>query len=329
MNNIADILQAALQARLNFMDEHHKTAFRLFNGFTEGLPSFSLDIYAQTGLIHNYGMENSGLQVEEICNWMLKNLPWLHCIIIKTREGTTSTQKRGEIIHGKVPDNKILENGVWYAINLTMNRDASLYMDTRNLRVWAKNNLSGMNVLNTFAYTGSLGVAALAGNAKTVIQLDKNKSFLDLARQSSALNGFQTSASHFLASDFFPAISQLKKSGKYFDCIFLDPPFFASTPKGRVDLEADNARLINKVRPLINHNGMLVTINNALFVSGKDYLQALQALCTGGYLQIEDIIPVPEDFIGNKTLPSNLPADPAPFNHSTKIVVLRVKRKSA
>jgi len=37
-----------------------------------------------------------------------------------------------------------------------------------------------------------------------------------------------------------------------------------------VDLNTDSARLINKVRPLINDGGWLVSVNNALYVSGRN-----------------------------------------------------------
>ena len=87
--------------------------------------------------------------------------------------------------------------------------------------------------------------------------------------------------------------------------------------------------LINKVRPLINDGGYLVAVNNALFLSGNDYIEALEALCTEGYLQIEELIPVPDDFTGyTQTRLRSLPVDPAPFNHATKIAVLKVRRKA-
>ena len=60
----------------------------------------------------------------------------------------------------------------------------------------------------------------------------------------------------------------------------------------------DSAKLINKVRPLINDGGYLVAVNNALYVSGQDYIEALNRLCADGYLQIEKLIPVSTDFIG-------------------------------
>jgi 23S rRNA (cytosine1962-C5)-methyltransferase len=72
-------------------------------------------------------------------------------------------------------DRKIKEYGVWYAVNLTMNRDVSLYLDTRNLRKWIIENVKDETVLNTFAYTGSFGVAAMKGGANRVVQIDLNR----------------------------------------------------------------------------------------------------------------------------------------------------------
>ena len=110
----------------------------------------------------------------------------------------------------------------------------------------------------------------------------------------------------------------------------VDPPRLSRTRHGTVDLVEGGQRLLNKVRPLINDGGRLVAINNALFVSGASYMQMLETLCADGYLSVETLIPVPQDFIGYAE-PNNaaLPADPAPFNHPTKTAVLRVRRKDA
>jgi len=43
-------------------------------------------------------------------------------------------------------------------------------------------------------------------------------------------------------------------------------------------------------------------------------------------LQIKQLIPVPDDFIGYQKLGKPI-TDPTPFNHSTKIAILSVKRK--
>jgi 23S rRNA (cytosine1962-C5)-methyltransferase len=310
------------------MDSRHETAFRLFNGFTEGCPDVAVDIYARTAVIHNYSEESTldNPLIEETLHFIRTNLDWLRAGIIKTRNAQPQEEKRGRLIFGDKPDHKIKEFGVWYAVDLMLNRDASFYLDTRNLRKWLIENMRGKAVLNTFAYTGSLGVAAMAGGAIRVMQQDLSRKFLNLAKTSCMLNGFPIHKEDFLADDFFPAIGRLRHAGRSFDCVILDPPFFSTTSRGKVDQVNESARLINKVRPLVNDGGYLVTINNALFVSGEDYIQTLVELCEGGYLKIRELILVPEDFTGFNKVGKPI-TDPAPFNHSTKIAILHVRRK--
>jgi 23S rRNA (cytosine1962-C5)-methyltransferase len=328
---ILGLLQSALDARTDLFDERHESAFRLFNGFYEGYPDLVLDVYARTLVIHNYAdPPEDALPVLDATRLFLRSsLPWLQTVILKTRNSPYPDQRRGQVIEGDAPDRKVRERGVWYALDLTMNRDASLYLDTRNLRRWAIDHLAGATVLNTFAYTGSLGVAAMGGAAQRVVHLDLNRNFLNVAKASYTLNGFPIDKKDFINSDFFPGIARLKRTGVLFDCVFLDPPLFSSTGKGIVDLVAEGARLINKIRPLVADGGWLVAVNNALFLSGQDYMNMLEELCTDGYLRVESLISVPEDFTGYpETRVGEYVRDPAPFNHPTKIAVLRVKRKS-
>jgi len=329
MPPITRLLEKALAARLPLLDEKHQSALRLFNGFTEGQPDLVVDLYARSLVFHNYAeIPIQGIaNIREAQAFYLERLPWVQAIVLKTRHGTTPQEKRGLPLHGETLDRKIRENGVWYALDLTMNRDASLYLDTRNLRKWLKDNMVGKSVLNTFAYTGSLGVAAMAGGAARVVQLDRNRDFLSLAKTSYTLNGFPIVKSDFVGADFFPAVSRFKHEGQTFDCILLDPPFFSATSKGRVDLENDPARLINKARPLVKSGGYLVVINNALFVSGADFMEILDSLCLDGFVSIEHLIPVPDDFVGVPPAAgiAHHPTDPTPFNHPTKIAVLRIK----
>jgi 23S rRNA (cytosine1962-C5)-methyltransferase len=323
-------IERALTFRAALFDQRHETAFRLFNGFAEGNPDLVIDLYATTLVIHNYAEipEQGVASVREAQELLLTRLPWLQAVVVKTRFGSDSMQKRGSIVYGEKPDRKILENGIWYAIDPLINRDASLYLDTRNVRLWAKKTLKDKSVLNTFAYTGSLGVAALAGGASRVVHVELNRSFLNLAKTSYTLNGFPIDKRDFQAGDFWPRVSGLKTANERFDCVFLDPPIYSATSKGVVDLAQSYKRLMNKVRPLINHDGYLVAINNALFVSGASYMKEIESVCADGYLTIAELIPVPVDSIGEpQTPPASQVTDPAPFNHSTKIVVLRVRRK--
>ncbi|MEW6093289.1 MAG: class I SAM-dependent methyltransferase [Chloroflexota bacterium] len=331
MTNLTSLLARACDARLPLFDPPHETAFRLFNGFLEGCPGLAMDVYASTLVVFNLAEppEALGEAIHASIEFIPTRLPWLKTVLLKTHHAPRPEARRGRLLTGSAPDRKVHEHGVWYALDLTMHQDASLYLDTRNLRKWAIENLRGKSALNAFAYTGSLGVAAMAGGASRVVHLDLNLEFLNLAKTSYTLNGFPIRRADFIAGDFFAQVSRMKRSGACFDCVILDPPFFSTTPRGRLDLNTDSARLINKVRPLVNDGGWLVTVNNALYVSGKDYLSALEVLCADGYLKIVDLIPVPEDFTGFEETRIGIPVtDPSPFNHSTKIVVLEVRRKT-
>jgi 23S rRNA (cytosine1962-C5)-methyltransferase len=326
---LPSLLEKAIASRAPLLDPHHESAFRLFNGFYEGHPGLVLDVYGRTLVVHDHADDPAGNQsvIEAAVAQVRDEINWLYAGILKTRNGISQVEKQGKLIFGEAPDRKIREHGAWYALGLTMHQDAGFYLDTRNLRKWLIENVQGRSVLNTFAYTGSLGVAATAGGASRVVQTDRGRAFLDLAKDSYSMNGFPIRKADFVAGDFFPVIARIKSTRELFDCVILDPPFFSSTPKGRVDLVNESARLINKVRPLINDGGVLVTINNALYVSGGEYLRTLEDLCKDGYLSIRELIPVPEDIIGYERVGKPV-ADPAPFNYSTKIAILDVRRKT-
>ena len=152
---LALLLVRALEARAALVDAAHESAFRAFNGFTEGEPALAIDLYATTAVIHDYdeAPEAGAARAREAIDILRTKLPWLRCGLVKTRAGATPQARRGEIAFGDAPDRRVREHGVWYAVDLAMNRDASLYLDTRNLRRWVFDHLPGQAVLNTFAYT--------------------------------------------------------------------------------------------------------------------------------------------------------------------------------
>lgn len=324
---VTALLEAAIAARAPLVDDAHETAFRLFNGFSEGLPALALDVYQRCLVLHDYAPGGDAALTARALATARAQLPWLTSAVLKVRDGAGAA-RNGRVVFGAPEElpRQVVENGVRYALQLTLNRDASLYLDTRNLRRWAKEHLRDKRVLNTFAYTGSLGVAARAAPSAQVITTDANRSFLAVAEASFALNGFDVPRRDIRAGDFFAIVSRLKREQALFDCVFLDPPVYAKGDRGVVDLQHGMDALINKVRPLVGHEGALVLVNNAVFVSGAEYMARLDALCAGGYLAIEELVDVPPDCAGYVRV-GTPPADSAPFNHSTKIAILRARRK--
>jgi len=325
-DQIQDVLDSAIEKREALIKDPYQTAFRLINGFLENMPNIIIEVFARTVVFHNYASDD--VLIEKIIPLIRKKLPWIKTGIIKRRGSKRSTEQAGRTVFGENSDTKIEENGVLYSVNLMLNQDSSFYLDTKELRAWIKANMRGKRVLNTFAYTGSMGISALSGGAIEVIQLDLNRQFLSVAMRSAKLNGYPIDSSTYHTADFWSRITHYKKIGKCFDCVILDPPVYSKTNRGTIDVSKNYHKLINKVRPIIAEGGHLITINNALFQRGVDHHKTLELLCEDGYLNIESIIPVPTDCFGEiESAKHRLPVDPSPYNHATKITVLRVKKK--
>lgn len=299
---------------------------RLFNGFSEGLPKLVIERFANTVVIADHSGDGGYFEVSEgIAQYIESVLPEVKNILVKWRNSRQLRERNGVWLRGGAADVVICEHNVKYAVDLTLNQDNSFYGDTRNLRKYLIENSAGKRVLNTFAYTGSLGIAALAGNAEKVTQTDLSGKFLALAGKSLALNGMAKEKMEIIEGNFFPVVSGFKKADRTFDTVILDPPFFSQSNRGVVDMFNAPAALVNKVRPVVAHGGEIILVNNALYLSGKDFLAAVDVLCDGVYLQRGKIIDIPDDFTANG-VPDSV-ADPAPFNHPTKIVILKVAKK--
>ena len=323
MENISalkSLLKEAFHKRKDLFTDTKTTAYRMFNGFCEGCRDFSIDRYGDTVVIlwmQKKAAPDFDLK-QALCGLCLDCIPGIRNVLFKNRFSTEPDEKKGILLSGKMAAGKIREWGIEYPVNLQINKDCGFYLDSALLRKWLLENSAGKRVLNTFAYTGSLGDAAYAGCALSVTQTDLNHNYLSIRH----------SGQEYLLGDFFHVAASLRRSERLFDIIILDPPFFANAGRNaKVNQAQDAAALINKVRPLAAHNAKIVIVNNALFLSGRDFLHQLGKLC-GDYLHIGEIIPVPESFYGfSKIDEKTLPADPSPFNHPTKIVILDVLRK--
>lgn len=330
-DGLLPLLGHCLSLRLKDPALKQTNAIRLFNGFYEGLPRLTADLFEGTLVLSDYDHNPipDADWHQTIAHFYAQSLPNIDCALLKQRHAKDPTRRKGVVILGEQPSTAINENGTNYALDLRLNQDTSFYPDTRNLRLWLTSQMQSARVLNCFAYTGALGIAALAGGAREVWQTDLNPAFLEISKRSKALNTF-TGSMPIVARDFYPAIADFKSRAELFDCVILDAPLFSQTRHGRVDLLKNWIGLVNKVRPLIGHGGRLAAINNALFLKGAELMDQISGLTSDGYLEVEEIIPAPEDVTGyTQSAVSHSPADPAPFNHSTKIIIMRAYRKDS
>lgn len=98
-------------------------------------------------------------------------------------------------------------------------------------------NLEGLDVLDLFAGTGTLGIEALSRGAGHVVFVEKNRSVFRLLRDNVVSCGFSQS-SRLVCSDYEVAVRRLARSGERFDLIFIDPPYPLYGSVGASDLIA-------------------------------------------------------------------------------------------
>jgi 23S rRNA (cytosine1962-C5)-methyltransferase len=165
-------------------------------------------------------------------------------------------------------------------------QDPLLFLDLRNARGWVKDHSAGKSVLNLFAYTCGVGLSAAAGGASEVCNLDFAEGNLAVGRENGQLNP-QLPKMQFIQSDYFAAIRQLaglpiiqrrhklpsypRLEQRQYDLVLLDPPAWAKSAFGTVDLLRDYQSLLKPALLTTAENGVLICCNNLAKVSMDDW----------------------------------------------------------
>ncbi len=163
----------------------------------------------------------------------------------------------------------VSEDGLRYQLDLGRKQNSGLFLDMRYGRRWVREQADGQRILNLFAYTCGFSVAALAGGAARVINLDMASAALSRGRDNHRLNGHDLSKVGFLPHDLFKSWGKVKKLGPY-DLVIIDPPTFQ---KGSFVLTQDYARVLRRLPELVEEGGRVLACCNDPGV-GADFLLA-------------------------------------------------------
>jgi 23S rRNA (cytosine1962-C5)-methyltransferase len=237
---------------------------RLFHGRGHaypGLEHVNIDWIAPAIIITLYAeVERDWL--ESLCSALSVLLPECELLQVqyRCRTGAPFEQIKGDLIAGE-PMNALVavEKGLKYHISLGRAQNTGLFLDIANGRSWVKDNSQGKNVLNLFSYTCGFSVAALAGGAQRVVNIDMAKGALSTGRENHRLNNHDTTRVIFQGIDIFKSWSRIKKYGPY-DVLISDPP---SLQKGSVDIQRDYYKIISRIPQLVKPGGMLMLCLNS------------------------------------------------------------------
>jgi len=264
---------------------------RLFHGrggAYEGQEHIVIDWLPPVALITLY-KEESTAWVLSLAQALQKNLPECRSVQVqyRCRPRAPIEVALGEEINELIVD----ECGLEFHIQLGRSQNIGLFLDMRNGRQWVRQAVAGKNVLNLFAYTCSFSVAALAGGAWQVVNVDLSKASLSRGRENHRLNSQDTSKVVFQGGDIFKSFSRIRKQAPY-DLLICDPPAFQ---KGSVDVERDYKKILRRVPELMIAGGQLMLCLNSHRLD-EQFLHALVAEYCLGFSFVEVVKP-PEVFV--------------------------------
>ena len=153
---------------------------------------------------------------------------------------------------------EIEEDGLRYLLDFGRKQNSGLFLDMRLGRQWVREQAAGQRVLNLFAYTCGFSVAAIAGGAERVVNLDMSRPALSRGRDNHRLNGHDLGRVSFLGHDLFNSWGKLRKDGPY-DLIIVDPPSFQ---KGSFVLTRDYAKIIRRLPDMLTPGGRVLACCN-------------------------------------------------------------------
>lgn len=289
---------------------------RLFHGAVEGRPGLAVDRYGPVLLTQAWGPsitdEEHAAIVESIQGALGLDLA---PVLMRHGEGDGETAR----VPRRVEDPRLAapvgrELGLEYDVRpFHRGRDALLYLDLRCARRWVKANASGASVLNLFAYTCGIGVAALAGGASEAWNVDFAASALEIGRANGSRNGFGAPAFRTIEENVIPVVRQLAGLSltgraalrehvvlepRTFDLVVLDPPRWAKTPWGAIDVVRDYPSLLKPAALCVAPGGRLLVTNHVPSVELEDFERLVRrtAQKTGREIVALDVLRPEEDF---------------------------------
>jgi 23S rRNA (cytosine1962-C5)-methyltransferase len=242
-------------------------AGRVFHGrgnMFPGCEHLTLDWFPPVWLLtsHNVEVSNEDLELFSSaleCRWSKLSgdspLNWVY----QCRSDTTSTT----VMAGSVPDPHVVtEHGVQFVVRLLHAQNHGIFLDMANGREWVQKNAKQQKptVLNLFAYTCGFSLAALAGGATEVVNIDMAKGPLKIGQRNHDLNGLQENA-RFLPHDVFKTWGKIRKLGPY-GMIVVDPPSFQ---RNSFVAKKDYGKVLRRLPSLLtpNNTGLVLLCLNA------------------------------------------------------------------
>jgi 23S rRNA (cytosine1962-C5)-methyltransferase len=240
------------------------SACRLIHAESDGLPGVTVDKY-EDYLVCQFLSAGAEYWKNNITQILQELVP---CRGIYERSDVAVRQKEGlmpctGVLAGEAPPGKIIvqEGDLRFRVDIIRGHKTGFYLDQRENRAMIPALCKDATVLNCFAYTGAFSIAALAGGAREVTNIESSAALLDMAAENILLNGLDSTRVQHLPEDVFQTLRRFRDSRQQFDVIILDPPKFAES-RSQLPRASRGYKDINLLAAkLLNPGGLLITFS--------------------------------------------------------------------
>jgi 23S rRNA (cytosine1962-C5)-methyltransferase len=243
------------------------SAYRLFDGRYEGAQGWTVDRYGRAVLVQNFHPEGAAeAELETLLGFLRDQLGEGGSVFLKERSVRVPERAVGRQIWGEGPSNcEVIEDGLRFGVEFLHGANTGLFLDARPLRAWVRDHSAGRRVLNLFSYTGAFGVAAAAGGARSVTNVDIVPSAIARGRANFERNSLASDSRTHMKAEVFDFLRRAARAGQTWDAIIADPPPVPTTgrrgkkKRGRgFDPSADIERLMRLAYERLAGGGWLL-----------------------------------------------------------------------
>lgn len=260
------------------------TAYRLFYGESDGIPSLIVDRYGEYLVLQTLSQATDALKdtfvrllVEEFKPRAVveRNDPKVRYL-----EGL---EPHTSVPHGDCPPEIVAEeNGVKFAYDLVRGQKTGAFLDQRENRAAAAMYACG-DALDCFCYTGGFALT-MAPRVRSVEAIDLSQSALAAANRNLELNGVTNV--RLVEGNVFDLLKSYADQGRQYDTIVLDPPAFAknrsSIPAARRGYKEINLRAFKLLRP----GGILVTCSCSHHIPENLFLEIIASAAVDAHRSV-------------------------------------------
>ncbi|MEO8445700.1 MAG: class I SAM-dependent methyltransferase [Gammaproteobacteria bacterium] len=292
---------------------------RVIHGASDGWPGWYLDRLGDFHLSQSEVALSTAQRAYLAGDGAPDSLSLYHKTLSRHVRGQAPAASSPEPLAGAAAPERfpVRENGVSYELSFSEGYSVGLFLDQRDNRrrlltghvaAGFALELSGVEVLNTFAYTCGFSVCAALGGARTT-SLDLSKKYLAWGQRNFALNGLDPAGHDFIHGDAFDWLRRLARKERRFDAVLLDPPTFSqSRDSGVFRAGKDYGKLVAAALPVLKPGGALFASTNASDVAPEAFLETVRAAISAGGRTVvnEHYVPQPPDFPVSRAEPAYL-----------------------